>query len=96
MAPKGATDISPGKRRRMTDYINARERYRTVRPTATATHKFDIGVHVAHKVGFAAERGMFRVTRQLPDGGQGLQYRIRSDRDGQERVVVEASLERVS
>jgi hypothetical protein len=54
-----------------------------------------VGVHVAHKVGAAAERGMFRVTRLLPDGGQGLQYRIKADRDGQERVVIESSLERV-
>ena len=79
----------------MTDYINARERYRTARTTSNATHRFAVGVHVAHKVGAAAERGMFRVTRLLPDGGQGLQYRIKADRDGQERVVIESSLERV-
>ncbi|PPD45344.1 MAG: hypothetical protein CTY15_04530 [Methylocystis sp.] len=77
----------------MTDYINARERHRNVRSTSVATHKFNIGVHVACKVGFSSERGLFRVTRHLPDGGQGLQYRIKADRDGQERVVLESTLE---
>lgn len=80
----------------MTDYINARERHRTVRATSVATHKFAVGALVAHKVGAASERLIFRVTRHLPDGGQGLQYRIKSDRDGQERVAVESSLERAS
>jgi hypothetical protein len=67
----------------MTDYISARERYRSAKATTIATHKFDVGVHVYCRIGFASERGLFRVTRRLPDGGQGLQYRIRSDRDGQ-------------
>lgn len=74
----------------MTDYINARARYRNARIAATPTHKFEVGVHVAYHGGV----GMYQVTRQLPDGGQGLQYRVRSDRDGQERVVLESALER--
>jgi hypothetical protein len=76
----------------MTDYINARERYRNVKTITVPTHKFDIGVHVSYHGGPAS--GLYRVTRHLPDGGQGLQYRVRSDRDGQERVVVESALER--
>ena len=80
----------------MTDYTNSRARHRAVRAPAAATHKFAVGALVAHKVGAASERLIFRVTRQMPDGGQGLQYRIKSDRDGQERVAVESSLERAS
>jgi hypothetical protein len=80
----------------MGDYIDARERFRRVKIVASPTHKFDLGVHVAYKPGPFGERGYFRVTRQLPDGGHGLQYRIRSDRDGQERVVTENALERAT
>ncbi|BDV34415.1 MULTISPECIES: hypothetical protein [Methylocystis] len=80
----------------MSDYIGigARERFRSAKATATATHKFDVGTLVSHRIGASSERSLFRVTRHLPDGGQGLQYRVRSERDGQERVVVEASLQR--
>jgi hypothetical protein len=78
----------------MEDFINARERFRTAKPTSTATHKFAVGAQVVHMVGSRSERVFFKVTRQLPDGGQGLQYRIRSDRDGHERVASESTLER--
>ncbi len=78
----------------MGDYIDARARFRRVKIVASPTHKFDIGAHVAFKTGSSGERGYFRVTRRLPDGGHGLQYQIRSDRDGQERVVTENALER--
>ncbi len=57
----------------MSDYIDARARYRSARTTTVASHKYDVGSLVAHKPGAAAERGTFRVTRHLPDGGQGLQ-----------------------
>lgn len=77
-----------------TDYINARERYRRARPMDTPTHKFAVGIIVGYRPGSNGERSRFRVTRHLPDGGQGLQYRIRSERDGQERVVLEGALER--
>ncbi len=79
-----------------TAYINPRERYRRARPVEVPTHKFDVGVIVAYRPSPTGEPGHFRVTRHLPDGGQGLQYRIRSERDGQERVVVESALERSS
>ncbi len=78
----------------MNSYIDARERFRRAKPASAPTHKFDVGAHVAYKSGPTGERGYFTVTRRLPDGGQGLQYRIRSERDGQERVCVESALER--
>jgi hypothetical protein len=40
-----------------------------------------------------SEKTSFRVTRHLPDGGAGLQYRIKGERDGIERVVTESSIE---
>lgn len=80
----------------MVDHIDLRERYRRAKIVAAPTHKFDIGVHVACKPGPFAQRGYFRVVRRLPDGGQGLQYRIRSDQDGHERVVAENALERAT
>jgi hypothetical protein len=78
----------------MTQYVNARERYRGAKAVAAPTHKFEVGLPVSYRGGPAS--GLYRVTRRLPDGGQGLQYRIRSDRDGQERVVVESDLERAT
>jgi hypothetical protein len=78
----------------MSDYIDAREPFRRVKVVATPTHKFSVGAHVAFNPGHSGERGYFRVERHLPDGGHGLQYRIRSERDGQERVVIETTLER--
>jgi hypothetical protein len=64
------------------------------RVKVAATHKFDVGAHVFHSIGARSERASFQVTRQLPDGGAGLQYRIKGARDGLERVVTESSLER--
>jgi len=80
----------------VTDFMNPRERYRNARPRTTATHKFPVGAHVVHRLGVRSEKDSYKVTRHLPDGGQGLQYRIRADRDGQERVVVESALERAT
>jgi hypothetical protein len=60
-----------------------------------ATHKFPVGASVLHGVGGRSEKTPFKITRQMPDGGDGFQYRIKSDRDGQERIVTEATLERV-
>jgi len=60
-----------------------------------ATHKFPVGASVLHGVGGRTEKTPFKITRQMPDGGDGFQYRIKSDRDGQERIVTEATLERV-
>ncbi|QGM99926.1 hypothetical protein [Methylocystis parvus] len=76
--------------------IDSRERFRTLKIVEAPTHKFELGVHVVCKPGPFAANGYFRVTRHLPDGGYGLQYRIRSDRDGHERVVAENALERAT
>lgn len=92
---RGEGSRSKQKRlRRVNDFINARERFRNLRPISAAPHKFAVGSYVVHKVGVRAERLFFRVTRHMPDGGEGLQYRIRSDRDGHERVAIESALER--
>lgn len=77
----------------MGDHSDSRERFRRLKIAEAPTHKFELGVHVACKPGPFAARGCFRVTRHLPDGGHGLQYRIRSDLDGHERVVSENALE---
>ncbi len=56
------------------------------------THKFPIGARVAHSSGLPSKIGIFEVTRHLPDSGQGLQYRIRGEEDGRERVAAESAL----
>jgi hypothetical protein len=65
------------------------------RNRVVATHKYSVGAGVLHSVSERMGKTSFKVIRQMPDGGDGLQYRIKSDRDGQERVVTEATLERV-
>lgn len=80
----------------MTNDNHARTVSRGLRPTPVATHRFAVGALVAHKIGAASQRAFFRVTRQLPDSGQGLQYRIKADGGGQERVALESALERVT
>ena len=76
----------------MAEHLNARERSRGTKVMATPRHKFAVGLQVSFDGGSAS--GLYRVTRHLPNGGQGLQYRIRSDRDGQERVVLESAIQR--
>jgi hypothetical protein len=78
----------------MTGSIKARQRNRVVRAVTAPTHKFDVGLRVLYPNGPGS--GLYRVTGRLPDGGQGLQYRIRGDRDGQERVVIESALRRAT
>jgi hypothetical protein len=80
----------------MGDFIDPRERFRRLKVVQSPTHKFNVGAPVAFKAGSSKAIGSFRVTRQLPEGGHGLQYRIRSDRDGHERVASEHTLERAS
>ena len=80
----------------MSNDIDSRDGSRTLKSVGTPTHKFELGVHVTCKPGPFAASGYFRVTRHLPDGGHGLQYRIRSDRDGHERVVAETALQRAT
>ncbi len=76
----------------MGDVINARVRFATAKSVRIATHKFAVGALVAHSIGHRMESAIFRIVSHLPDGGGGLQYRIRSDRDGHERVAVESAL----
>ena len=59
-----------------------------------ATHKFPIGCSVLHRHGARSADGLFRVVRQLPDEGAGLQYRIKRDHDGRECVATESTLQR--
>jgi len=53
-------------------------------------HKFVLGAHVI-LVGKSDET-LFKVTRLLPDGGSGLQYRIKNEQEGYERVTIERLL----
>jgi hypothetical protein len=39
-----------------------------------------------------ADDTLFKITRLLPDGGSGLQYRIKNEQEGYERVAVERVL----
>jgi hypothetical protein len=62
-----------------------------VRPAAAPEkHKFALGSYVT-LVG-KSEQTLFKVTRLLPDGGSGLQYRIKSEREDYERVAIEPLL----
>lgn len=56
----------------------------------SAQHKFALGTFVT-MVG-KSEQTVFKVTRHLPDGGSGLQYRIKSEREDCERVAIEPLL----
>ncbi len=76
----------------MTAETTPRDRIRAAKPISAAAHKFSVGLHVSYRGQSGVK--LYRVTRHLPDGGQGLQYRIRSDDDGHERVVIESALER--
>ena len=60
------------------------------------SHKFAIGVRVIQKFGAATGTDSFSISRHLPDAGAGLQYRMKRERDGQERVAVESALELVA
>jgi hypothetical protein len=57
---------------------------------SSARHKFALGTLVT-LVG-KSEQTFFKVTRLLPDGGSGLQYRIKSEREDYERVAIEPML----
>jgi hypothetical protein len=59
------------------------------------THKFAVG----QAVSFSPDRhqehtkgGLFKVVRLLPEAGSALQYRVKSQTDGHERVVREDQL----
>ena len=62
-----------------------------------ATHKFAVG----QVVSFLPDRhqehakgGLFKIVRLLPEAGDALQYRVKSETDGHERVVREEQLSR--
>jgi hypothetical protein len=62
-----------------------------------ATHKFAVGQALYFSPGIGGEsksKGRYKVVRQLPETGNILQYRIKSEMDGQERVVREDQIER--
>ena len=66
-------------------------RLENARPlVAAARHKFTLGAHVS-LVGKSDET-LFKITRLLPDGGGGLQYRIKNEQEGYERVALERLL----
>jgi hypothetical protein len=60
-----------------------------------ATHKFAVGQALHFSPSHGAEgKGRYKVVRQLPETGGMFQYRIKSELDGQERVVREDQTER--
>jgi hypothetical protein len=62
-----------------------------------ATHKFSIGQALQFSPGLGQDskaKGRYKVVRQLPETGNVLQYRIKSEVDGQERVVREDQIVR--
>ena len=62
-----------------------------------ATHKFAVGQALNFSSAIGGEsksKGRYKVVRQLPETGNMLQYRIKSEMDGQERVVREDQIER--
>jgi hypothetical protein len=70
----------------------AGKRRRFSRNRCAPTHKFALGEHVICEIGVLAEKAPSRIVRLLPDGGAGFQYRICGERDGVERVVLEAAI----
>jgi len=62
-----------------------------------AMHKFSVGQTLNFSPGLREDsrsKGRYKVVRQLPEAGSTLQYRIKSETDGQERVVREDQVER--
>ena len=72
-----------------------RSRRQALRNKETATHKFPVGSYVLYQADLRSRKETFRVTRLLPDNGAGFQYRIKGEREGFERVVMESSLEAI-
>jgi hypothetical protein len=62
-----------------------------------AVHKFSVGQALQFTPGLGEDsksKGRYKVVRQLPETSNMLQYRIKSEMDGQERVVREDQVER--
>jgi len=74
----------------VSDNLRKLEADKARRNVVATRHKFPIGAFVS-LIG-RAEQATFKITRQLPDGGGGLQYRIKSEREDYERVATEALL----
>jgi hypothetical protein len=61
------------------------------------THKFAVGQALRFSPGPGEDgksKGLYKVVRQLPETSNMLQYRIKSEMDGQERIVREDQIER--
>ena len=61
------------------------------------THKFSVGQTLNFSPGLGEDsksKGRYKVVRQLPETDNVLQYRIKSETDGQERIVREYQIER--
>jgi hypothetical protein len=74
----------------VSDNLRKLEADKARRNTVAASHKFGVGTFVS-LIG-RAEQATFKITRQLPDGGSGPQYRIKNEREDYERVAFEALL----
>ena len=62
-----------------------------------ATHKFFVGQTLNFSPDLGEDKkskGRYKVVRQLPETDNVLQYRIKSETDGQERIVREYQIER--
>ena len=77
----------------MGDVIYPGRRFSRDRSFLPVRHKFAVGAFVICPVGYRSETELFQVVRHLPDGGRGLQYRLKSVADGHERMAFEALLE---
>jgi hypothetical protein len=63
--------------------------------TTMRAHKYAVGSFVEFKPGpymGEAKPGSYTVVRHLPSEGAGNQYRIKSSRDGHERIANESQL----
>jgi hypothetical protein len=77
----------------VSDNLRKLEADKARRHTVAESHKFSVGSFVS-LIG-RSEQATFKVTRQLPDGGSGPQFRIKSEREDYERVAFEALLDPV-
>lgn len=81
------------KGQHVSQYVSKLGRRQELRNREAPTHKFPLGAFVLRRINLGSAKELFRITRLLPDDGQGFQYRIKGERDGIERVVMESSLE---
>ena len=60
----------------------------------SSQHKFAVGQTVRYSPGLGQRPGSFKIVRLLPESASVLQYRVKSQLDGHERVVREDQLTR--